>query len=166
MRGLVTALITAAVVSLSTLAPAEVSSRDLQPGTAESCPAALGDITRTIMVHEPGAGQSTDTTPTPQEALNFNFSPFDAQAFRRARDLRLRFADNGVLVLRRVFREEAVLPIPVHLPDGTVISLCELLRAMPKEQGKADARKIPTKKIPGEEMDQNRKIPSERNLAP
>lgn len=163
MRGLVTTLMTAAAVSLSTMSPAQVNNRDSQSGTVETCPAARSDVTRTTIVHEPRAGQRTDITPTPQEALDFDFSPFDAQAFRRGRDLRLRFADNGVLVLRRVFREEAVLPMPVHLPDGTVISLCELLRAMPKEQGKTDARKIPTQKIPGEEMDQNRKIPSDRN---
>jgi hypothetical protein len=155
---------TSAVVSMSTISLAQVGNRASQPAATESCPAARSDVARTTMVHEPGAGQSTDITPNPQKALSFDFSPFDAQAFHRGRDLRLRFADNGVLVLRRVFREEAILPIPVHLPDGTVISLCELLRAMPKERAEADARKIPTGKIPAEELDRNQKIPSERNL--
>jgi hypothetical protein len=63
----------------------------------------------------------------------------------------MRFADNGVAVLRRIFHAETLLPMPIHLPDGTVISLCELLSAMPGEEDDAAARKIPTEKVSLEE---------------
>lgn len=154
MRRLFIVPILFATVSLSPLAAAQVKSPDSSPGTADTCPAARNDVAGTIAVHEPAAGKLTDITPNPAEALSFDFSPFDAQASRRGQDLVLRFADNGVVILRRVHREQSTLPIPVHLPDGTVISLCELLRAMPGQEGASETRKIPTEKIPREKTDQ------------
>lgn len=166
MRGIFVALFTSGVVSLSSISVAQVTKPDAPPSAAENCPAAQSDVVRTTMVHEPAAGQSTAITPGPREALSFDFSPFDAQAFRHGRDLILRFADNGVVVLRRIFHAETLLPIPIRLPDGTVITLCELLEAMPGEQDDADARKIPTGKVPAEERASDRKIPSEGIITP
>lgn len=155
MRGLFSVLTLFAMASLSTTAVAQVKSPDSSPGTADTCPAARSDVAGTIPVHEPAAGKLIDITPNPAEALSFDFSPFDAQASRRGRDLVLRFADNGVVILRRVHNAQSTLPIPVHLPDGTVISLCELLRAMPGQQAAPETRKIPTEKIPAEKTDQS-----------
>lgn len=155
MRGLFIVRILFATIWLSTLAAAQVKSPDSSTRTANACPTAQSDVAGTIAIHEPAAGKLTDITPNPAEALSFDFSPFDAQASWRGRDLVLRFADNGVVILRRVHREQATLPVPVHLPDGTVISLCELLRAMPGQQRASETRKIPTEKIPRDKTDQS-----------
>ncbi|HVA15045.1 MAG TPA: VCBS domain-containing protein [Stellaceae bacterium] len=120
-------------------------------------PAPANSSVAPLVVHEPPAGQQVDITLVPNQPLTFDFNPLDAHAVRHGDDLTLTFADGGVVVLHHIAQDGNPLPTPLQLPDGTIISPCELLQALPGEQGNSENGKIPNEKIPFE----NFKIPLE-----
>ena len=155
-------LIALAAIVLPSVASAQMKSE--APAPVGRCAAPQADAARTTPVNEPAAGVTTDVTPMPREMLSLNFSPFDARPLRHRRDLILQFADGGKIMLRHVFGVEAVVGVPIRLPDGTVISLCELLSAMPGEEDAGDLGKVPADKSPPSDFDQSVNRPSQRKI--
>jgi hypothetical protein len=82
-----------------------------------------------IAVHEPAAGEHIVVPITPNQPLTFDFNPLDLKAVEHTGDLILTFPDGAQITLHDVIGPCGPQPVPLELPDGTVITASELLQA-------------------------------------
>jgi hypothetical protein len=113
-------------------------------------------VTSTL-IRQPPPKQRNDVFPRRNQPLRLDFSPFDAEGFWHRGDLTLIFDDDGVLVFHHLLAGGRPLPIPLRLPDATVITPCDLLIAFPEQRNDTNApdredEKIPHEKIPHEKI--------------
>jgi len=124
----------------------------------DACQSAPSDFTvNPTTLRKPPLGRRADINVRVNRLLSLDFSPFDAQLLPHDRDLTLIFDDDSVIVLHRVTQAGKPVTAAFRLPDGSIISLCELLAAVPQNSAAGRAgSKIPQLKIP-----HNTKIPAE-----
>ncbi|HYL31753.1 MAG TPA: VCBS domain-containing protein [Stellaceae bacterium] len=82
-----------------------------------------------IAVHEPAAGEHIVVPVVPNQPLTFDFNPLDLKAAEHTGDLILTFPDGAQITLHDVIGPCGPQPVPLELPDGTVITASELLQA-------------------------------------
>jgi len=82
-----------------------------------------------IAVHEPAAGEHIVVPIVPNQPLTFDFNPLDLKAVEHTGDLILTFPDGAQITLHDVIGPCGPQPVPLELPDGTVITASELLQA-------------------------------------
>jgi hypothetical protein len=99
-------------------------------------------------LRKPPAGERADVRIQANDLLVLNFSPFDAELLPHDSALTLLFDDSSVIVLHEVTRAGKIVAASFQLPDGGLISLCDVLAAAPKETSIDQEAKIPQLKIP------------------
>jgi hypothetical protein len=114
----------------------------------KACPSVPGnDNVSPSVIHQPAAKERTDVVLKADRPLRLDFSPFDGEGFRHDGDLTLIFENDGVVVFRHVTTAGRPTTMRIHLPDGSVITPCDLLIAFPSapqaENGKLWNEKIP-----------------------
>jgi hypothetical protein len=152
-----------AVENLALLETAAASNSD--PASASSmadpsedaCQAPSDHLDASPMIlRKPPPGARADITIRANRLMTLDFSPFDAQLLPHDHDLTLIFDDESVIVLHRVTQAGKPLAAAFRLPDGSIISLCDLLAVVPQSPTVGTTGKIPQLKIP-----QDTKIPAE-----
>ncbi|HEV2264686.1 MAG TPA: VCBS domain-containing protein [Stellaceae bacterium] len=82
-----------------------------------------------IAVHEPAAGEHIVVPIVPNQPLAFDFNPLDLKATEQGQDVTLTFPDGAQVTLHDIIGYYGPQPVPLELPDGTVITGSELLQA-------------------------------------
>lgn len=82
-----------------------------------------------IAVHEPAAGEHIVVPVVPNQPLTFEFNPLDLKATEQGQDITLTFPDGAQVTLHDIIGSYGPQPVPLELPDGTVITASELLQA-------------------------------------
>jgi len=103
-------------------------------------------------LRQPPPRERADVFVQANQPLRLDFSPFDAQGFWHRGNLTLIFDNDGVLVFHHVLVAGRPLSVAFYLPDGSIITPCDLLIAFPAQQNNSGAEvsdeKIPEGKIP------------------
>ncbi|MDE2228380.1 MAG: hypothetical protein KGL11_04985 [Alphaproteobacteria bacterium] len=82
-----------------------------------------------IAVHEPAPGEHVVIPVVPNQPLAFDFNPLDLKATEQGQDVTLTFPDGAQVTLHDIIGFYGPQPVPLELPDGTVITASELLQA-------------------------------------
>lgn len=82
-----------------------------------------------IAVHEPAPGEHIVVPVVPNQPLAFDFNPLDLKATEHGQDVTLTFPDGAQITLHDIIGYYGPQPVPLELPDGTVITSGELLQA-------------------------------------
>lgn len=82
-----------------------------------------------IAIHEPAAGEHIVVPVVPNQPLTFDFNPLDLKATEQGQDVTLTFPDGAQVTLHDIIGYYGPQPVPLELPDGTVITGSELLQA-------------------------------------
>ncbi|MDE2165142.1 MAG: VCBS domain-containing protein [Alphaproteobacteria bacterium] len=82
-----------------------------------------------IAVHEPAPGQHIVVPVVPNQPLTFDFNPLDLKATEHGQDITLTFPDGAQITLHDIIGYYGPQPVPLELPDGTVITSSQLLEA-------------------------------------
>ena len=82
-----------------------------------------------IAVHEPAPGEHIVIPIVANQPLTFDFNPLDLKATEQGQDVTLTFPDGAQVTLHDIIGFYGPQPVPLELPDGTVITSGELLQA-------------------------------------
>jgi len=99
-------------------------------------------------LRQPPPKERADVFVRENQPLRLDFSPFDAEGFWHRGDLTLIFDDDGVLVFHHVLVAGRPLSLAFYLPDGSIITPCDLLIAFPAQRNSHTGAEVSDEKIP------------------
>jgi hypothetical protein len=82
-----------------------------------------------VAVHEPAPGEHIVVPIVPNQPLAFDFNPLDLKATEHGQNVTLTFPDGAQVTLHDIIGYYGPQPVPLELPDGTVMTSGQLLEA-------------------------------------